>query len=259
MTGYFGKVSTRGDFVGQGLPPSFVQVWDDWLQRCLQASRAQLGGRWLAAYLTSPVWRFALAPQAAGEQAWGGLMMPSVDRVGRHFPLMLAAPGVQAPWAWFQQHAAWYDQLEELARASLEPGFAPELLATAAQPAPVQAAARSWPASCVNEAAPRAVNMQHESALARPAAPQPMASGDLHAEAGWIAALAQGAMLRMDFPAAWQAGSLAAPPLARHSLWWSEGSDDVAPSLLVCRGLPRPEGFSAMLQGSWSRYGWTNV
>lgn len=117
--GLFGKVSTHGDFVSRGLPPALVAAWDDWLQRGMQASREQLGPAWLAHYLCSPVWRFALDPGVFDTGAWSGVLMPSVDRVGRHFPLLLAAPGHGGlPGA-----AGWYERLDQLARTSLAPDF----------------------------------------------------------------------------------------------------------------------------------------
>ena len=128
--GFFGKVTTHGDFVTRGLAPEMVQAWDGWLQQCIHVSRQQLGADWLARYLTSPVWRFAAAPGVLGEQGWTGVMMPSVDRVGRHFPLMLGAPFARgtAMTALVAQDMAWFDALEDLARASLEPAFILEQL-----------------------------------------------------------------------------------------------------------------------------------
>lgn len=123
MTGYFGKVSTHGDFVTRGLPDALVGAWDAWLQACIQASRAQLGDAWLHHYLTSPVWRFAIAPGVLGPEGLGGVMMPSVDRVGRYFPLMIAAVGAPPPMDWLTTGAAWLDAVDDLARASLDPAF----------------------------------------------------------------------------------------------------------------------------------------
>ena len=42
-------------------------------------------------YLTSPAWRFVFAAGACGPVPVIGLMAPSVDRVGRHFPLTIIA------------------------------------------------------------------------------------------------------------------------------------------------------------------------
>ena len=89
--GWYGKVPSLGDFVTRRLPGSFVAAWDDWLQASIAASRATLGPRWQPLYLNCPIWRFALFPGACGPGAWAGVMMPSVDRVGRCFPLTIAA------------------------------------------------------------------------------------------------------------------------------------------------------------------------
>ena len=89
--GFCGKLPARGDFVGSGLPRSFVETWHDWLQSVIAASRQRLGEGWVAAWLEAPIWRFALAPGVCGPDAVLGLWMPSVDRVGRYFPLTFAA------------------------------------------------------------------------------------------------------------------------------------------------------------------------
>jgi type VI secretion system protein ImpM len=144
VTGYFGKISTHGDFVGRRLPAQLVQAWDGWLQECVLASQDSLGAAWLERYLTSPVWRFAIAPGVLGPEGLGGVMMPSVDRVGRYFPLMVGALGAAALLDWFHGQAAWYDAIEDLARASLEPGFMLERFDGAAAPALTAAAPPAW-------------------------------------------------------------------------------------------------------------------
>ena len=50
-----------------------------------------MGEAWLPAFLEAPVWRFTLPPGMCGAQAVLGLMLPSVDRAGRYFPLTFAA------------------------------------------------------------------------------------------------------------------------------------------------------------------------
>ncbi len=123
--GFFGKVSSHGDFVTRRLPVTFTQGWDEWLQRSQQSALTALGDGWLATYLTSPIWRFAISAGILGEQAWAGIVMPSVDRVGRHFPLTIAV-GIDGPadlLALREQHAAWFAQLETLALSSLEATF----------------------------------------------------------------------------------------------------------------------------------------
>ncbi len=117
--GFFGKVPTHGDFVSRRLPADALVAWDTWLQAALRCSREKLGDCWLETYLTAPVWRFSLAAGVCGSDAWTGVLMPSVDRVGRYFPLTIAAA---VPCATPLQDA-WYDAVEELAFSALAPGF----------------------------------------------------------------------------------------------------------------------------------------
>lgn len=137
MTGYFGKVPAHGDFVSRRLPDDLVAAWDAWLQACIADSRARLGAGWLDHYLTSPVWRFGIAPGVLGADGMGGVMMPSVDRAGRYFPLMIGAPGARPLLDWFQQHGDWFDEIEDLARASLDPAFRLEAFDAAHEPGPL--------------------------------------------------------------------------------------------------------------------------
>ena len=208
MTGYFGKVSTQGDFVSRRLPAHLVQAWDAWLQECMAASQEELGPLWLERYLTSPVWRFAIAPGVLGPEGLGGVMMPSVDRVGRYFPLMVGAVGAPPLLDWFHDQATWYDAIEDLARESLDAGFMLEYLDEAPNPVP--------------------------------AALVPAMTGT-----AWRFPL------RGDMTA-----TIARTTLQGHSLWWSGGGPCVEASMLVCRGMPQAQGFSAMLDGGWAASGW---
>ena len=132
--GLFGKLPARGDFVRGGLPGSFVAPWDAWLQLVLAASREQLDADWLPAWLEAPVWRFALAPGLCGEDAVLGVMLPSVDRVGRYFPLTLAALFAPDATAGRSRETAndgteaeaWLDGAEAAGRAALEQDASPE-------------------------------------------------------------------------------------------------------------------------------------
>lgn len=89
-TGYFGKLPVHGDFVGHGLPRAVENGLDVWLRAAMRASQIQLGRAWLDAFLVTPVWHFAVPAGAFGPETVLGVMMPSVDRVGRYFPLVIA-------------------------------------------------------------------------------------------------------------------------------------------------------------------------
>jgi len=97
VTGFFGKLPARGDFVRAGLPEDFVAPWDGWSRAILAASRAALGEAWEPAWMNAPIWRFLLPAGACGPRAVLGVWLPSVDRVGRHFPLALCALAETVP------------------------------------------------------------------------------------------------------------------------------------------------------------------
>ena len=91
IRGFAGKIPARGDFVHGGLPRDFTDPWHDWQSTVIAGSRALMGEAWLDAFLEAPVWRFVLPPRLCGVRAAIGLIMPSVDKVGRYFPLTFAA------------------------------------------------------------------------------------------------------------------------------------------------------------------------
>jgi type VI secretion system protein ImpM len=120
--GFFGKVPARGDFVTRRLPHDFTDPWDDWLQDAIATSNQQLGDAWLDLYLTAPIWRFLLAGSVCGDAAMIGVLMSSVDRVGRYFPLTLAV-AVSPPTASVEtmtNAGAWFETVETLALSALE-------------------------------------------------------------------------------------------------------------------------------------------
>jgi type VI secretion system protein ImpM len=209
--GFYGKIASHGDFVSRRLPPPFVAVWDAWLQAAMHGSREQLGAQWIDAYLTSPLWRFALAPGVCDSQAWAGVLMASVDRVGRHFPLVLAAgtPGSLPLAAWMGE-AAWFEQLEDLALSTLDAGFGFERFDAALQAL-----------ECLAPAPPKGT------------------PGAL----GWQSGIAGAA------EAAAMADAIASEALYGQSVWWTDGSDRVEPCVRLCRGLPSAPAFAAMLGG----------
>ncbi|MEO0912830.1 MAG: type VI secretion system-associated protein TagF, partial [Pseudomonadota bacterium] len=89
--GAFGKIPALGDFFRIGLPPAFTEPWDAWVQAGLLAAREAFGADWDGHYNSAPIWRFSLAANLAGAKPVQGVIMCSVDRVGRQFPLTLAA------------------------------------------------------------------------------------------------------------------------------------------------------------------------
>ncbi len=229
--GFYGKLPSLGDFVTRRLPAEFTSPWDQWLQQSLAVSRTQFGDTWLEHYLTSPLWRFVLSPGIAGQRVWAGVLMPSVDRVGRYFPLTLACAlptGINAPAV--LAVGDWFAAAETLALSALAEPFSLESFDAGVE-------ALGGPPTRVPAVAPTPDTRAHNNAwhLGGPAA--------LHPPEACATLLDQA--LGFSFLA--------------YSLWWSRGSDRVAPSLLTCQGLPPPEGFSALLDGDWAGRGWRTL
>jgi type VI secretion system protein ImpM len=218
--GFFGKVTSHGDFVSRRLPPSFIEKWDAWLQASLLASREKLGQSWLETYLTSPIWRFALSADVVDSNAWAGILMPSVDRVGRHFPLTITASveGGAATLNWLVTEKKWFDELEDLALSSLEIKFQLE------------------PFDLALQGRPGLTNTLGQLSGKR-----------LNASA-WCYVLDD--LEKVEAAAGTITQAIANTLLSGHSLWWTQGSQKVPPCLIVCQGLPGPAQFSAMLDGS---------
>ena len=126
VPGWFGKMPALGDFASRRLPPEWVAAWDQWLQCEIVRSRAALGHEgWLSLYLVAPVRRFWLAPGLLTPSAWLGVLMPSVDSVGRHFPftLAIALPPGRDDLVAALDHDDWLAAADALARQALDPAF----------------------------------------------------------------------------------------------------------------------------------------
>ena len=121
--GFYGKLPDLGDFVSRRLPPAFIDIWDPWLRLLLNSSRAVLGDSWTTAWLGAPVWHFGLGANFLGDQAWG-VLIPSIDRVGRHFPFTILGPA--APDG--RPLRDWALAIEALSLAALDENFSPDTL-----------------------------------------------------------------------------------------------------------------------------------
>jgi type VI secretion system protein ImpM len=227
LAGFFGKLPGRGDFISRHLGKAFVTRWDAWLQAAIAHSRAQLGEEtWRQYYCTSPIWRFALGSGLCGADAYAGILMPSMDRVGRYYPLAITVP--LAPdrplLALPIASEAWFQAAERLALAALERD---ELDLNAFS--------------------------QQVGALGAPLAPDAPAVRATNGNA-WYCPLPAPLDLTRAAPAL--ANHLLRRAFPQPSLWWTEGSEWIARCLLICDGLPPIDGFTALLRGDWQRSGW---
>ena len=91
VIGFFGKFPTHGDFVSTALGRRLQSELDRWIQGGLGAMEPTLGQDWRRLFHASPPWRFAIAGGVWSPAAIAGVLLPSRDRVGRSFPLVIAA------------------------------------------------------------------------------------------------------------------------------------------------------------------------
>jgi type VI secretion system protein ImpM len=92
-SGFWGKLPSRGDFVGRGLPADWVQRWDTaWQAGLAAAAQARAPQALRDALAGMATWRYLASDgtqDSAGGRCWCGLVTASQDRVGRVFPLTL--------------------------------------------------------------------------------------------------------------------------------------------------------------------------
>lgn len=119
--GAFGKIPALGDFFHVNTPKGFVSVWDAWLQEALLAAKGRLAAAWDETYMSAPIWRFTLPAGQAGPAAVMGILMPSVDRVGRQFPLSIVGGYTCAdlPLTHFANRLT-FEKLEQIALDALQ-------------------------------------------------------------------------------------------------------------------------------------------
>ncbi|EAR22503.1 type VI secretion system-associated protein TagF [Nitrococcus mobilis] len=230
--GFYGKLPSHGDFVRRRVPHEFLTVWDAWLQRVLHASRQRLNDQWLATYLTSPIWRFAIDPPVCGRLAYTGILMPSVDAIGRYFPLSFVMPlpvGMSLPNL-AVENADWFAQMERLALSVLEQDVEFRLDDFDRQVA----------------------------ALGREFMPRTLLQDEWQPPPGRGEPLCFdiGGMSEMPFSMLSVLHGQLSRERGGYSLWWSEGSERIGPCWFIYSGLPDGERFVAALDGAWGQHDW---
>ena len=240
QVGVYGKLPSHGDFLKRRVTDAFVEAWDAWLRECMTASRATLGARWLDLYLTSPAWRFACAAGACGPVPVVGLVAPSVDQVGRYFPLTIVAelPGTTSIVTAAASSERFLDRAERLIIDTLATervdferfdegvrGLEEELARVARPPALMLGPE----AAAILTDSPRAWHVPLGTASDLPTAFEQLLS--LHLEAKYR-------------------------PLV---CCWTDGSAVVEPSCLVLKGLPDPAAYAALLAGGWDAAPWRSI
>jgi type VI secretion system protein ImpM len=206
--GFFGKLLSHGDFISRRVPPELLGPWEAWLDAGLEQSRQFFGDKWLETYLSSPIWCFCASAGCCGDRPFSGLLMPSLDRLGRYYPLSILAPlgARDLPFEIAAGAAGWFDRIEALALSCLGDGF--DFLA--------------FDAALASAVLPIAegASMTLEVSITE-AGPAPVV----------------GSLL----------GRLFASCAVAYSLWWTSGSGTIAPCCRAYPGLPPAEDFAKLL------------
>ena len=231
--GYYGKVPTHGDFVSKGLPRSFIDPWDLWLQEAILTSRQQLGEQWLDYYLTSPLYRFVLSPGICGETGWLGILMPSVDKVGRYYPMTISQMIDERTNSFMAlQKNEWFVKLEELALSCLKDSYSlNEFNSEIDQLAKGIVYESPPPQSLVDRINNQAFHPAWQQSL-----------NCIESITDLLPSMLDSVLKERCFA---------------YSLWWTRGSEHVSPSFLFSEGLPPFDSVAAMFDGNWQQWGWS--
>jgi type VI secretion system protein ImpM len=233
--GFFGKLPGAGDFVQRRLPADFVDRWDAHFQYAVAASREKLGERWQEIWHASPAWRFVLSPGVCGDSAWAGVMAPAADRVGRCFPMVMAATlGTDAAACsrTLRESQRWFDALEHIHAEARQHSLGADAfdMRLCNIPGPMQ----------VTRGDPVAV-LQGTDWRTSPLWRMPLrghSHDEIFLEALWSQATTTG---------------------THWCLWWSRGAHAVPASAMLTDGLPAPASHVAFLDATRADESWRTL
>jgi len=231
--GYYGKVPLKGDFISKDLPRSFMDPWHVWVKEALACSKNQLGEAWREYYLTTPLYQYVLSPGICGNKTWIGVMMPSLDRVGRYYPMTLSktVPGMSNPFTLFETCKTWLDGAEKLLLSCLDEDFSVESLDIGMK--------QLEP----DEDDEKTITLQKFTM-------------HNYEDSAWQIPLLNSEKQNSVYPALLD--SMAGTFFSSYSLWRTKGSDLISPSIVISEDLPPYESVTAFIDGNWKKWGWND-
>ncbi|VAW68085.1 Protein phosphatase ImpM [hydrothermal vent metagenome] len=226
--GLYGKLPAYGDFIFRNLNSSFINPWDEWLQHFISGSQEQIGDTWLDIYLTSPIWRFVFSPGVIDNNVWAGLMMPSVDRVGRYFPISVVMPLATntCPVNFMMNQQQWFSALENHCLTALDGSIDADELMGVLTELCIQPQEIFLPTPNLGEMGPA------------------------------VFGLTSGATEQLNSALPYMLNAALTTALSSFSLWQTAGSELIGPAVFNCQGLPPIGGIGSMLDGQWQARNW---
>jgi type VI secretion system protein ImpM len=228
VLGLYGKLPNYGDFVHRNLPAKFIDTWDSWLQQFVSGSQEQMGEQWLDVYLTSPIWRFVLSAGIVDENHWAGIVLPSVDQVGRYYPFSIAIPlpATVNPFEFISANSYWFEKIENLALRALDGQLTlDELIAMTEHQKSMLPMGYRKTGHQLQQNSSQQIDFQYAEEL----------PSNVYAHL-------------LD--------SLLTSNMGAYSVWSTSGSENVAPCLVNTKGLPSSSQIPAMMDGNWAHWGW---
>jgi len=216
-TGYHGKLPIRGDFIHHNLTQEFLSPWDSWLQRVIAKSKYHLDNRWLEFYLVSPVWRYVMVLKTG--HAYAGILIPSVDKVGRYFPFTIATSPFDSTLAtlFVLQNQPWFKRCESIALDALD----------------------------------EQLNQEQLNQTIQALVPTIERLEKTDRELGFRMTLSSSK--KMENSLAQLYHFLPVSRSGNYSFWWTDESETSVSHFLCCKDLPDDNLFTAMLDGDWAR------
>jgi type VI secretion system protein ImpM len=225
--GLYGKLPSYGDFVHRNLPSHFITMWDDWLQLFVASSKEQIGDNWLDIYLTSPIWRFVLSAGVIDENHWAGIVLPSVDQVGRYYPFSIAIPlnNDINPLEFMSSNGRWFTYIEELALQALDGQLSLEELLEQGNHDAILVPATYSKTGQQPQGTNQHINFQFAEEL----------------PVNVYAHLLDSTLIAT---------------LNSYSVWSTTGSENILPCLFTVKNIPSAAQLPAMIDGNWTHWGW---
>ncbi len=222
--GLYGKLPMKRDYVRVATPDAFLERWEPWIHGGIAASRSALGAQWQDIFLRAPIWRFWLGASICGRPAMGSFM-PSVDGVGRFFPLTAFAcgePGSAFPVPQQDPQTAWFADVEAMLLGALEEDAAYDRVLGTLKSLPL-------PPSAPSPAPEATIRDLFSAILVTAGAADPL-------EAAFTSLLAERERREQ----------------AAGCFFWTMGGEDFPPAALFCAGLPDPHVLTTFLSGQFT-------
>lgn len=222
----FGKLPAHGDFVHRNLPTHFITRWDDWLQHFVAGGQEQLGEDWLDIYLTSPIWRFVFSAGVIDEHVWAGIMLPSVDKVGRYFPFSVSTKLTEYtnPIVFLNTQDEWFNSIEQSSLLALDGEIEVDDLTETINECNAKIDSDYIATGSINENNAIQINMKDDDTSPSTIFPELL-------------------------------DALLIKSLNSYSVWTTAGSELIEPCVFNVQGLPSINNIPAMLDGQWEYWG----